>query len=134
AARPLGRRRSHADPWRNTGRIISSTDGAAKKSGPLPHLARARPFQGCTSSNQHRPSAWGHATRSRPARSIDILRETARSGVVRHTKTGRAMSALGQKRTLTHVHMMSALPPKADIAPRHSRFTAIASLDRANIG
>src|SRR5215469_14818632 len=72
AARPLGRRRSHADPWRNTGRIISSTDGATKKSGPLPHLARARPFQVA-----HRPTnigqvLWAMATRSRPARSIDI--------------------------------------------------------------
>jgi hypothetical protein len=27
-----------------------------------------------------------------------------------------AMSALGQKRTLEHVRVMSALPPKADIA------------------
>src|SRR5215469_9237444 len=36
----------------------------------------------------------------------------------------RFMSALGQKRTLTHVHGMSALPPKADIAERrcHVRF------------
>ena len=30
------------------------------------------------------------------------------------------MSALGQKRTLVRVHMMSALPPKADIGT-HSR-------------
>jgi hypothetical protein len=29
-----------------------------------------------------------------------------------------AMSALGQKRTLTHFLAMSALPPKADIRPR----------------
>src|SRR6516164_1443786 len=29
AARPLGR--SHANPWRNTGRIISSTDGDQKE-------------------------------------------------------------------------------------------------------
>jgi hypothetical protein len=28
------------------------------------------------------------------------------------------MSALGQKRTLGHVRLMSALPPKADIAER----------------
>ena len=31
ASRPLGRRRSHANPWRNTGRIISSTDGDQKE-------------------------------------------------------------------------------------------------------
>jgi hypothetical protein len=30
----------------------------------------------------------------------------------------RSMSALGQKRTLKHVHPMSALPPIADIAKR----------------
>jgi hypothetical protein len=29
------------------------------------------------------------------------------------------MSALGQKRTLEQVRVMSALPPKADINPRH---------------
>ena len=29
------------------------------------------------------------------------------------------MSALGQKRTLRSVRLMSALPPKADIAERH---------------
>jgi hypothetical protein len=28
------------------------------------------------------------------------------------------MSALGHKRTLAHVRIMSALPPKADIAPK----------------
>jgi len=28
------------------------------------------------------------------------------------------MSALGQKRTFTHLRLMSALPPKADIAER----------------
>jgi hypothetical protein len=35
-----------------------------------------------------------------------------------------AMSALGQKRTLTHIRSMSALPPKADIGtqPHHVRF------------
>ena len=34
------------------------------------------------------------------------------------------MSALGQKRTLAHVRVMSALPPKADIAESdwHVRF------------
>src|SRR6516165_6341677 len=35
AARPLGRRQSHADPWRNTGRIINST---TKKSSPPQNL------------------------------------------------------------------------------------------------
>jgi hypothetical protein len=29
------------------------------------------------------------------------------------------MSALGQKQTLKRLHLMSALPPKADIAERH---------------
>ena len=29
------------------------------------------------------------------------------------------MSALGHKRTLGHLRLMSALPPKADIAERH---------------
>jgi len=29
------------------------------------------------------------------------------------------MSALGQKRTLAHILVMSALPPKADIAEHH---------------
>ena len=36
--------------------------------------------------------------------------------VVHHSKSGRLMSALGQKRTSRHVRFMSALPPKADIA------------------
>jgi hypothetical protein len=44
--------------------------------------------------------------------------------VVDHCKSGRSTSALGQKRTLQLVHLMSALPPKADIAERdrHVRF------------
>ena len=37
-----------------------------------------------------------------------------------HSKIGRPMSALGQKRTLRGVRPMSALPPKADIGT-HSR-------------
>jgi len=38
------------------------------------------------------------------------------------------MSALGQKRTLEHVRVMSALPPKADIAERPPWFKPIALL------
>src|SRR6516162_7529395 len=38
-----------------------------------------------------------------------------RCGVVRHSKISTPMSALGQKRTLQSVRIMSALPPKADI-------------------
>ena len=71
------------------------------------------------------------AMRSRPARSIDILRETARNRVVRHTKIGRAMSALGQKQTLGKVRLMSALPPKADIdrARRDVRIVSKADIE-----
>jgi hypothetical protein len=39
---------------------------------------------------------------------------TARA-VVHHSKLRWLMSALGQKRTLRPVYVMSALPPKADI-------------------
>ena len=35
------------------------------------------------------------------------------------------MSALGQKQTLVHVHMMSALPPKADIVERDHLVPAV---------
>jgi hypothetical protein len=40
------------------------------------------------------------------------------------------MSALGQKQTLEHVRVMSALPPKADIAERdrHVRFVPKAAM------
>jgi hypothetical protein len=40
------------------------------------------------------------------------------------------MSALGEKRTSEHVHSMSALPPKADIAEGdwHVRFVPIADM------
>jgi len=40
------------------------------------------------------------------------------------------MSALGQKRTLEHVRVMSALPPKADIGsqPRNVRFVPKADI------
>jgi len=40
------------------------------------------------------------------------------------------MSALGQKQTLAHVRVMSALPPKADIAEgdRHVRFVPKADI------
>ena len=40
---------------------------------------------------------------------------TALSCVVRHSKIERPTSALGQKQTMEHVRVMSALPPKADI-------------------
>jgi hypothetical protein len=35
--------------------------------------------------------------------------------VVQHSKIGLPMSAMGQKQTLEHVRVMSALPPKADM-------------------
>src|SRR6516165_3429108 len=41
---------------------------------------------------------------------------TIEEAVVHHSKIGRPMCALGQKQTSAHVHPMSALPPKADIA------------------
>ena len=46
------------------------------------------------------------------------------------------MSALGQKRTLAHVHIMSALPPKADIIQDdgHVRFVPKADSCSAAIG
>jgi hypothetical protein len=42
------------------------------------------------------------------------------------------MSALGQKQTSAHVRVMSALPPKADIAEhrRHVRFVPQADIAR----
>jgi hypothetical protein len=42
------------------------------------------------------------------------------------------MFALGQKRTLKRLHLMSALPPKADIAERdrHVRFVPKADIPR----
>ena len=42
------------------------------------------------------------------------------------------MSALGQKRTLKRASVMSALPPKADIAQRggNARFVPIADIHR----
>ena len=45
-------------------------------------------------------------------------------GIVRHNKFEQRMSALGQKRTLGKVRLMSVLPPKADIGthPRNVRF------------
>jgi hypothetical protein len=45
------------------------------------------------------------------------------------------MSALGQKRTLGHVRIMSALPPKADIGtqPRNVRFVPKADIHRLKI-
>src|SRR6516164_4959777 len=47
-------------------------------------------------------------------------------------KTWCAMSALGQKQTSEHVGVMSALPPKADIAERdwHVRYVAIEDIVR----
>src|SRR5215469_16809109 len=52
--------------------------------------------------------------------------------VVRHSKSGHSMSALGQKRTLQCILVMSALPPKADIAERdrHVRFVPKADILR----
>jgi hypothetical protein len=52
------------------------------------------------------------------------------SGLVRHSKAWPLMSALGQKRTLTHLLHMSALPPKADIGTqqRNVRFVPLADI------
>jgi hypothetical protein len=43
------------------------------------------------------------------------------------------MSALGQKRTLRLVRLMSALPPKADIAERDHRAFSQATLDHRQL-
>jgi hypothetical protein len=40
------------------------------------------------------------------------------------------MSALGQKQTLRHASVMSALPPKADIAERQSNVRFVPKVDR----
>jgi hypothetical protein len=40
--------------------------------------------------------------------------------MLHHSKLGLSMSALGQKQTSAHVHVMSALPPIADIAGQRS--------------
>jgi hypothetical protein len=47
-------------------------------------------------------------------------------GFNRTSQSRRLMSALGQKRTLGHDQIMSALPPRADIAESdwHVRFVA----------
>ena len=53
---------------------------------------------------------------------------------MRHSKNeDRAVSALDQKQTLAHVGVMSALPPKADIAERARdvRFVPKADIARA---
>jgi len=41
------------------------------------------------------------------------------------------MSALGQKRTLKHVRLMSALPPKADIGEREEYVRFVPKADIA---
>ena len=55
---------------------------------------------------------------------------TALSCIVHHGKFGLPTPALDQKRTLEHVRVMSALPPKADIAERdrHVRFVPKAAM------
>src|SRR6516225_8108103 len=53
--------------------------------------------------------------------------------VVRGSKIGAPMSALGQKRTCRKVRSMSALPPKGDIAARDSAFTKYTSPQRAKL-
>jgi len=53
---------------------------------------------------------------------------------VRLTQAGPLlMSALGQKRTLAHLRLMSALPPKADIGTQswNVRFVPIAEIQAA---
>jgi hypothetical protein len=42
------------------------------------------------------------------------------------------MSALGHKRTLRRVHLMSALPPKADIGPHNRDVRFVPKADLAN--
>ena len=56
-----------------------------------------------------------------------------RADLVRHNKMECPMSALGQKRTLNRLHLMSALPPKADIAGamRNVRFVPEADIGAA---
>jgi hypothetical protein len=49
------------------------------------------------------------------------------SAVVHHSKTQPSMSALGQKRTLQCILVMSALPPKADMAELELPFNLPAS-------
>jgi hypothetical protein len=41
------------------------------------------------------------------------------------------MSALGQKRTFTHLRLMSALPPKADMPERHRHVRFVPKADKA---
>jgi hypothetical protein len=55
--------------------------------------------------------------------------------IVHHGKFGLLMSALGQKRTLGKVQLMSALPPKADIRcrDRYVRFVPKADICSAAI-
>ena len=43
------------------------------------------------------------------------------------------MSALGHKRTLIHVHMMSALPPKADIGTQSRDVRFVPKADIAGV-
>jgi hypothetical protein len=52
--------------------------------------------------------------------------------VVHHSKIRPLMSALGQKRTLGHVRVMSALPPKADI-PKRRRMSALCMVESKDI-
>jgi len=58
-----------------------------------------------------------------------------RADLVRHNKMECPMSALGQKRTLNRLHLMSALPPKADITEcdRHVRFVPKADIHAHSI-
>ena len=61
----------------------------------------------------------------------------ASAAILRGSKAQRHMSALGQKQTLGHVRVMSALPPKADItaAQTNVRFLPKAdSCSAANSG
>ena len=43
------------------------------------------------------------------------------------------MSALGQKQTFMHVHMMSALPPKADITQHGSNVRFVPKAEVGNL-
>jgi hypothetical protein len=50
---------------------------------------------------------------------------------VQYSKVERLMSALGQKQTLRRAQLMSALPPKADIAERSARACFVPRSGRA---
>src|SRR5262249_47935310 len=84
-------------------------------------LLRARRERPCRRSATHQSYEFPSPHRAPRPR---ITAYHIASGVVRHSKSGRRMSALGQKQTWQRLLLMSALPPKADIGtqPRDVRF------------